>query len=48
MLLIDHNIDVVMHLAQRIIVHYFSKVLATGTPEQIRTNPAVQPAYLGG
>ncbi|MER9117062.1 ABC transporter ATP-binding protein [Mesorhizobium sp. M0954] len=46
-LLIEHNMPVVMRLADRITVFNAGRILAEGTPEQIRANAAVQDAYLG-
>ena len=46
-LLIEHNMPVVMQLADRITVFNAGKILAEGTPEAIRENTAVQEAYLG-
>ncbi len=47
LLLIEHNMDVVMDLADSVTVLNFGQVLATGPRETIRSNPAVQSAYLG-
>lgn len=46
-LLIEHNMPVVMQLADRITVFNAGRILAEGTPEQIRANTEVQDAYLG-
>jgi branched-chain amino acid transport system ATP-binding protein len=46
-LLIEHNMDVVMELAQRITVMSNGAILSEGTPAEIRADEAVQRAYLG-
>ena len=46
-MLVEHHMDLVMSVCDRLTVLDFGKVIANGTPEQIRTDPAVLEAYLG-
>jgi branched-chain amino acid transport system ATP-binding protein len=45
--IIEHDMDVVFSLADRITVLHYGQILATGAPEEIRQNQAVKDAYLG-
>jgi len=47
-LLVEHDMDVVFDLADRISVLHFGQLIAEGPPDQIRANADVQLAYLGG
>jgi len=47
-ILIEHKIDVVMTMSDRISVMHFGSVIAEGNPMEIQRNPEVRRAYLGG
>jgi branched-chain amino acid transport system ATP-binding protein len=47
LVMVEHDMSVVFGLADRISVLVYGRILASGTPAEIRQNPAVQEAYLG-
>ncbi|WP_213773677.1 branched-chain amino acid ABC transporter ATP-binding protein/permease [Bradyrhizobium sp. dw_78] len=46
--IVEHDLDAIFGLAERITVLYEGRLLADGSPDEIRRNQAVQDAYLGG
>lgn len=47
LLMVEHDMGVIFEMADRISVLVYGEIIATGTPEEIRANKAVQEAYLG-
>ena len=48
LLVVEHNMDLVMNVAQRVFVMDHGEPLFEGTPREVQANPAVVAAYLGG
>jgi branched-chain amino acid transport system permease protein len=48
MFILDHDIDSLFELAERITVMHQGTILVEGTPDEIKGNDTVQEAYLGG
>lgn len=46
-LMVEHHIDVLMGLVDRVAVMYFGSIIAYDTPQAVMANPLVQSAYLG-
>ena len=46
-ILVEHDMDVVMDIASRLVVLDFGHKIAEGSPEEIKVNPDVMKAYLG-
>jgi branched-chain amino acid transport system ATP-binding protein len=47
-MLVEHDLDLVFGLADRVTVMHLGQHLATGTPDEVRADDGVQAAYLGG
>jgi branched-chain amino acid transport system ATP-binding protein len=47
-MLVEHDMKLVMGISDRLLVLNYGRVLAEGSPEEVRQNPDVIAAYLGG
>ncbi len=47
-LIVEHNMELIMRLSHRVVVMAQGTVIADGTPDEVRENPDVLDAYLGG
>nr|WP_253664960.1 hypothetical protein [Thermus scotoductus] len=47
MLIVDHDMDLIMGLADRVVVMNYGEKIAEGTPKEVQRNTLVRAAYLG-